>query len=140
MMNGQAQQSGLVMGLDTHMIAGSRACSTSTRLTHPTITNQTTPHFAGALTDGPSASTADLPPHRAGPRDHTAPKENTMSWTGFNSGPLTAATACSWLSRAPAANSSSNRSPPVPGGCRWRPIRRAAVRLGRVLAVHQRSK
>jgi hypothetical protein len=49
MMNGQAQRSGLVMGLDTHMIAGSRACSTSTRLTHPTITNQTTPHFAGAL-------------------------------------------------------------------------------------------
>jgi len=37
------------MGLDTHMIAGSRACSTSTRLTHPTITNQTSPHFAEAL-------------------------------------------------------------------------------------------
>jgi hypothetical protein len=36
------------MGFDTHMIAGSRACSTSTRLTHSTITNQTSPHFAGA--------------------------------------------------------------------------------------------
>jgi hypothetical protein len=58
MMNGQAQRSGLVMGLDTHMIAGSRACSTSTRLTHPTITNQTTPHFAGALTADPPSSLA----------------------------------------------------------------------------------
>jgi hypothetical protein len=37
------------MGFDTHMIAGSRACSTSTRLTHSTITNQTSPHFAEAL-------------------------------------------------------------------------------------------
>jgi hypothetical protein len=49
MMNGQARRSGLVMGLDTHMIAGSRAASSSTRLSHPTITNQTTPHFAEAL-------------------------------------------------------------------------------------------
>jgi ribosomal protein L37E len=31
------------------MIAGSRACSTSTRPTHPTITNQTSPHYAEAL-------------------------------------------------------------------------------------------
>jgi len=37
------------MGFDTHMIAGSRACPSSTRLTHPTITNQTSPHFAEAL-------------------------------------------------------------------------------------------
>jgi len=37
------------MGLDTHMIAGSRACSTSIPPTHPTITNQTNPHFAEAL-------------------------------------------------------------------------------------------
>jgi hypothetical protein len=43
------------MGFDTHMIAGSRACSTSTRLTHSTITNQTSPHFAEALGDGVSA-------------------------------------------------------------------------------------
>ena len=33
----------------THMIAGSRACSTSTRSTHPTITNQTSPHYDEAL-------------------------------------------------------------------------------------------
>jgi IS30 family transposase len=51
MMKGRARRSGLVMGFDTHMIAGSRACSTSTRLTHPTITSQTSPHFAEALAD-----------------------------------------------------------------------------------------
>jgi hypothetical protein len=39
MMSRQARRSGLVMGLDTHMIAWNRACSTSTRLTHPTSTN-----------------------------------------------------------------------------------------------------
>jgi len=39
MMSRQARQSGLVMGFDTHMIAGSRSCPSSTRLTHPTITN-----------------------------------------------------------------------------------------------------
>jgi hypothetical protein len=39
MMNRQVPRSGLVMGFDTYMIAGSRACSTSTRPTHPTITN-----------------------------------------------------------------------------------------------------
>jgi len=33
MMNGQARRSGLVMGLDTHMIAGSRAASPS----HPAV-------------------------------------------------------------------------------------------------------
>ena len=49
MMKGQARRSGLVMGFDTHMVADGRACSTSTRLTHPTITNQTSPHFAEAL-------------------------------------------------------------------------------------------
>jgi hypothetical protein len=49
MMSRQARRSGLVMGLDIHMIAGSRACSTSTRPTHPNITNQTSPHFAEAL-------------------------------------------------------------------------------------------
>ena len=46
---GWARRSGLVMGFDTHMIAGSRACPPSTRLTHPTITSQTSPHYAGAL-------------------------------------------------------------------------------------------
>ena len=49
MMKGQARWSGLVMGFNNHMIAGSRACPSSTRLTHPTITNQTNPHFAEAL-------------------------------------------------------------------------------------------
>jgi hypothetical protein len=38
-MSRQARRSGLVMGWDTHMIAGSRACSTSTRPIHLTITN-----------------------------------------------------------------------------------------------------
>ena len=49
MMSRQARRSGLVMGLDTHMIAGSRACSRPVRPTHPTITNQTSPHYAEAL-------------------------------------------------------------------------------------------
>jgi hypothetical protein len=49
MMSRQARRSGLVMGLDTHMIAGSRACSTSTRPTNPTITNKTSPHYDEAL-------------------------------------------------------------------------------------------
>ena len=31
------------------IIAGGRACSTSTRLTHPVITSQTSPHFAETL-------------------------------------------------------------------------------------------
>ena len=31
------------------IIAGGRACSTSTRLTHPVITNQTRPHHAETL-------------------------------------------------------------------------------------------
>jgi hypothetical protein len=34
------------------MIAGSRACSTSTRTTHPNITNQSNPHNAEALRGG----------------------------------------------------------------------------------------
>ena len=34
------------MGLDTHMLAGSRACSTSTLAHSLTITNQTNQHFA----------------------------------------------------------------------------------------------
>lgn len=38
MMGGQARWPGLVMGFDTHMIAGNRACSTSGSATHPTIT------------------------------------------------------------------------------------------------------
>jgi hypothetical protein len=54
MMTRQARRSGLVMGFDTHMIAGSRACSTSTQPIHPTITSQTNPHYAEALLPDPS--------------------------------------------------------------------------------------
>jgi hypothetical protein len=49
MLGRQARRSGLVMGFEIHMIAGSRACSTFTRLTHPTITKRTSPHFAETL-------------------------------------------------------------------------------------------
>jgi hypothetical protein len=64
MMSRQARRSGLVMGFDTHMIADGRACSTSIRLTHPTITNQTSPHFAEALA-GDTGS--ELLTHRSDP-------------------------------------------------------------------------
>jgi hypothetical protein len=50
-MKRQARWSGLVMGFDTHMIAGSRACSTITRPTRPNITNQTSPYYA----EGPAS-------------------------------------------------------------------------------------
>jgi hypothetical protein len=36
------------MGLDTHTIAGALPVLCPARPTHPTITNQTSPHFAGA--------------------------------------------------------------------------------------------
>jgi hypothetical protein len=49
MMGGQARRSGLVMGLDTHMIAGGRACAIATRPTHPIITNHSSPHFDETL-------------------------------------------------------------------------------------------
>jgi hypothetical protein len=52
MTRGQARRSGLVMGFDTHMIAGGRACSTLPP-THPTIVNQSNPHFAEALPIAP---------------------------------------------------------------------------------------
>jgi hypothetical protein len=48
------------MGLDIHMIAGSRACSTSTRPTNPTITKKISPHYDDAL-----AGRAGLPSLRA---------------------------------------------------------------------------
>jgi hypothetical protein len=37
------------MGLDTRMIPGAVPACSSTRLTHATITNQTSSHFAEAL-------------------------------------------------------------------------------------------
>ena len=48
------------MGLDTHMIAGSRACSTSTRPTNPTITNKTSQHYDEALLTGLRRRLVDL--------------------------------------------------------------------------------
>jgi hypothetical protein len=54
-MGRQVRRSGLVMGFDTRMIAGGRACSTSTQLTHSTITNQMSPHLAEALGRGPGS-------------------------------------------------------------------------------------
>jgi len=48
-MKGQARASGLVMGFDTRMSAGVRACFTSTQPITPTITSQTSPHYAEAL-------------------------------------------------------------------------------------------
>jgi len=49
MMKGQARRSGLVMGLDTHMIAGRRACSRPARPTQPNITNRSNPHYDETL-------------------------------------------------------------------------------------------
>jgi len=49
MMKGQARRSGLVMGFDTHMIAGCRACSTPSPATQPNITNRSNPHYDGTL-------------------------------------------------------------------------------------------
>jgi hypothetical protein len=40
------------MGFDTHMIAGSRASSTSIQPIRLTITSQTNPHYAEALGAG----------------------------------------------------------------------------------------
>jgi len=51
-MKGQARRSGLVMGLDTHMIAGRRACSRPARPTQPNITNRSNPHYDETLGDG----------------------------------------------------------------------------------------
>jgi hypothetical protein len=46
-----ALRSGLVMGLDTYMIARSCACPSSIQPAHPTITNQTSRHLVEALPD-----------------------------------------------------------------------------------------
>jgi hypothetical protein len=43
---------------ELEILAGSRARSTSTRLTHPIITSQTSPHFAEALTPAPTSASA----------------------------------------------------------------------------------
>jgi hypothetical protein len=49
MMKRQARWSGLVVGFVTHMIAGSRACSTFAQPIYPTTTSETSPHYAEAL-------------------------------------------------------------------------------------------
>jgi hypothetical protein len=50
------RRSGLVMGFDTHMIAGSRARSTSTRPILPITPSQTSRHYAEALGFPPARS------------------------------------------------------------------------------------
>jgi hypothetical protein len=60
------------MGLDTHMIAGSRACSTSTRPTNPTITNKTSPHYDEALPQySPSSSLSEQRSNISAPVDNS---------------------------------------------------------------------
>lgn len=56
------------MGFDTHMIAGGRACSTSTQPIHPTTTSETSPHYAEAL-----PQRGDSCPPRHQPRRRPAP-------------------------------------------------------------------
>jgi hypothetical protein len=62
MMKRQARWSGLVMGFDTRMIAGSCACSTFTRPTRPNITNQSSPYYAEALVGAPAGSASAKAP------------------------------------------------------------------------------
>jgi hypothetical protein len=67
------------MGLDTHMIAGSRACSTSTRPTNPTITNKTSPHYDEALAELgslPPCCSGNVPSLRTEPLGSKASGEN----------------------------------------------------------------
>jgi hypothetical protein len=59
MMSRQARRSGLVMGLDTYMIAESRL-----RPHHPTITNETSPHYAEALASHQCGCVGTLGPAR----------------------------------------------------------------------------
>jgi hypothetical protein len=49
MMKGQAQRSGLVMGFDTHMIAGAVPALRPARPTQPNITNRSDPHYDETL-------------------------------------------------------------------------------------------
>src|SRR5829696_2933439 len=50
MMKGQARRSGLVMGFDTHMIAGAVPALRPARPTQPNITNRSNPHYDETLT------------------------------------------------------------------------------------------
>jgi hypothetical protein len=56
MMKGQARRSGLVMGFDTHMIAGRRACSSSSPAHAANITNRSNPHYDETLSAEPWTS------------------------------------------------------------------------------------
>jgi hypothetical protein len=49
MMKGQARRSGLVMGFDTHMIAGAVPALRPARPTQPNITNRSNPHYDETL-------------------------------------------------------------------------------------------
>ena len=49
MMKGQARPSGLVMGFDTHMIAGAVPALRPARPTQPNITNRSNPHYDETL-------------------------------------------------------------------------------------------
>jgi hypothetical protein len=48
-MKGQARRSGLVMGFDTHMIAGAVPALRPARPTQPNITNRSNPHYDETL-------------------------------------------------------------------------------------------
>jgi hypothetical protein len=52
MMKGQARRSGLVMGFDTHMIAGAVPALGPARPTQSNITNRSNPHYDETLTLG----------------------------------------------------------------------------------------
>jgi hypothetical protein len=52
MMKGQARRSGLVMGFDTHMIAGAVPALRPARPTQPNITNRSNPHYDETLAAG----------------------------------------------------------------------------------------
>jgi hypothetical protein len=75
MMERQARRSGAVMGFDTHMVARSRACST--RPTHPTITNETSPHYAEAL--GATLMVSTIAEFHAGTFSKSARNANTSA-------------------------------------------------------------
>jgi len=59
MMKGQARWSGLVMGFDTHMIAGAVPALRPAQPTQPNITNRSNPHYDETLTRTPSLPATD---------------------------------------------------------------------------------
>ena len=79
MMKGQTRRSGLVMGFDTHMIAGAVPALRPARPTQPNITNRSNPHYDETLLCWPSTpitttATVRTAPwgrhHRSGPLNH----------------------------------------------------------------------